>query len=92
MVRRGGVEGHAPDPPGAAQTWNSAHQSAGDVETRRRVSASLGEMSCWVRLLTSLGLPASLSVPPHLPREARREAAQGGRQAFTVATGESVPG
>lgn len=64
VVRRGGVEGHAPDPPGAAQSWNSAHQSAGDMETRRRASASLGEMSCWVHLLSSLGLPASLSVLP----------------------------
>ena len=48
--------------------------------------ASLGETSGWVRLLSSLGLPASLSAPP------RREAAQGGGRAFTVATGESVPG
>ena len=64
VVRRGGVEGHALPPP----------RRCSDLELRPSVSwrrggtkerlGFSGRSSCWVRLLSSLGLPASLSVPP----------------------------
>ena len=91
MVRRGGVEGHALPPPGAAQTWNSAHQSAGNVEAPRRVSASLGEapvgfasFHLWAFLPPSLFLPVDCEKPSG--------SSPGRWVGFSVATGESVPG